>query len=98
MSRNTHYHIQQVKKKNSNVYQRLYHKLHNSTNNIKIIYIQQKYETVLGWMTSSFEIYVTFSSLVTKNNAHSAVSKLLEFTQKNKASFYFTFFSKFYFI
>jgi vacuolar fusion protein MON1 len=49
-----------------NIYQKLYHKLHNQTNNLKIIYMQQKYETILGWMTSSFEIYATFSSLVTK--------------------------------
>lgn len=71
-----------------NIYQRLYHKLHNPTNNLKIIYMQQKYETILGWMTSSFEIYATFSSLVTKDIAVRAVNKLLEFTQKNKTKIF----------
>lgn len=66
------------------IYQKLYHKLHNTTNSLRIIYIQQKYETVLGWMTSSFEIYVTFSPLVTKEKAVRAINKLLDFTQKNK--------------
>ncbi len=58
----------QQQKRIYNIYQKLYHKLHNQTNNLKIIYMQQKYETILGWMTSSFEIYATFSSLVTKGN------------------------------
>ncbi len=66
------------------IYQRLYHKLHNPTNSLRIVYIQQKYETVLGWMTSSFEIYATFSPLVTKEKAVRAINKLLDFTQKNK--------------
>ena len=66
------------------IYQKLYHKLHNPTNTLRIIYIQQKYETVLGWMTSSFEIYATFSPLVTKEKAVRAINKLLDFTQKNK--------------
>lgn len=66
------------------IYQKLYHKLHNPTNTLRIIYIQQKYETVLGWMTSSFEIYATFSPLITKETAVRAINKLLDFTQKNK--------------
>lgn len=66
------------------IYQKLYHKLHNPTNTLRIIYIQQKYETVLGWLTSSFEIYATFSPLITKEKAVSAINKLLDFTQKNK--------------
>ena len=65
------------------IYQKLYHKLHNKTNSLKIIYMQQKYETILGWMTSNFEIYATFSPLVTKEIAIRAINKLLDFTQKN---------------
>lgn len=66
------------------MYQRLYHKLHNKNNGLKIIYMQQKYETILGWMTSGFEIYATFSPLVTKSITIRAINKLLEFTQKNR--------------
>ena len=71
-----------------NIYQKLYHKLHNKTNSLKIIYMQQNYETVLGWMTSNFEIYATFSPLVTKEIAIRAINKLLEFTQKNKTKIF----------
>lgn len=66
------------------MYQKLYHKLHNKTNSLKIIYMQQKYETILGWMTSNFEIYATFSPLVTKDITIRAINKLLDFTQRNK--------------
>jgi hypothetical protein len=71
-----------------NIYQKLYHKLHNKTNSLKIIYMQQNYETVLGWMTSNFEIFATFSPLVTKDIAIRAINKLLEFTQKNKTKIF----------
>ena len=71
-----------------NMYQKLYHKLHNPKNSLKIIYMQQRYETILGWMTSNFEIYATFSPLVTKDITIKAVEKILEFTQKNKAKIF----------
>jgi hypothetical protein len=70
------------------MYQKLYHRLHNPTNTLKIIYMQQKYETILGWMTSNFEIYATFSPLVTKDITIRAINKLLEFTQKNKSKIF----------
>lgn len=70
------------------MYQKLYHKLHNKTNSLRIFYMQKKYETILGWQTSNFEIYATFSPLVTKEIAIMAVNKLLEFTQKNKSKIF----------
>lgn len=70
------------------LYQKLYHKLHNKTNSLRIFYMQRKYETILGWMTSSFEIYATFSPLVTKDIAILAINKLLDFTQKNKSKIF----------
>ena len=70
------------------IYQSLYHKLHNATNTLRIVYFQRSCETVLGWMTSNFEIYATFSPLITKDVAIKAVNKLLEFTQKNKAKIF----------
>jgi hypothetical protein len=71
-----------------NMYQMLYHKLHNKTNQLKIIYMQKKYETILGWVTSNFEVYATFSPLVTKDIAIKAINKLLDFTQKNKTKIF----------
>lgn len=71
-----------------NTYQRLYHKLHNGTNSLKIIYAQQNTETILGWMTTDFEIYSTFSPLVNKEQAISAINKLLDFIRKNKSKIF----------
>jgi hypothetical protein len=71
-----------------NMYQKLYHKLHNSANSLRIVYMQQKYETILGWMTSDFEMYATFSPLVTKEVAIRVINKLLEFTQKNRSKLF----------
>ena len=71
-----------------NMYQMLFHKLHNNTNMLRIIYMQKKYETILGWVTSNFEIYATFSPLVTKDVAIRAINKLLDFTQRNKAKIF----------
>jgi hypothetical protein len=71
-----------------NMYQKLYHKLHNPANSLRIVYMQQKYETILGWMTSDFEMYATFSPLVTKEIAIRVINKLLEFTQKNRSKLF----------
>jgi hypothetical protein len=70
------------------MYQMLFHKLHNKTNMLRIIYMQKKYETILGWVTSNFEIYATFSPLVTKDIAIKAINKLLDFTQRNKTKIF----------
>jgi vacuolar fusion protein MON1 len=72
------------------MYQSLYHKLHNSTNSLKIIYMQRKYETLLGWMTSDFEIYASFSPLVTKEIMILAVNKVVEFVKRNKIKIFLT--------
>ena len=71
-----------------NTYQRLYYKLHNATNSLKIIYAQQNTESVLGWMTTDFEIYSTFSPLVNKEQAINAINKLLDFIRKNKSKIF----------
>ena len=73
-----------------NVYRRLYHKLHNSTNSLRIVYSQHKYETVLGWLTTDFEIYATFSPLVSKELSIGAINKVLEFIRKNKSKIFIT--------
>jgi hypothetical protein len=72
------------------IYQNLYHKLHNQTYSLRIIYYRQNYETVLGWLTSEFEIFATFSSLITKEEIINATNKLLEFIKKNKAKLFIT--------
>ena len=72
------------------IYQNLYHKLHNRTYSLRIIYYRQNYETVLGWLTSEFEIYATFSSLITKEDIINATNRLLEFMKKNRSRLFIT--------
>lgn len=72
------------------IYQNLYHKLHNQTYSLRIIYYRQNYETVLGWLASEFELYVTFSSLITKDSIIAATNKLLEFIRRNKTKLFIT--------
>jgi hypothetical protein len=72
------------------IYQNMYHKLHNKTYSLRIIYYRQNYETVLGWLTSEFEIYATFSSLITKEEIIVTTNRLLEFMKKNRAKLFIT--------
>ena len=65
----------------------MYHRLHKSTG---FIYVCQKNETSLGWLTSEFEIYAAFTPLVTKYNVLVAAKKLIEFITSNKKKFFIT--------
>lgn len=72
------------------IYQNLYHKLHRSFNSLRFVYICQKYETILGWFTTEFEIYATFSPITTKERIINAANRLLEYIIKNKNKLFIT--------
>ncbi|XP_065198611.1 protein SAND-like [Sycon ciliatum] len=59
------------------LYQYLHHRMHSQARPLRIIYHVTQQEAVLGWITSHFELYATFSPLVTKPVAISALNKLL---------------------
>ncbi|CAG5083423.1 Similar to Mon1a: Vacuolar fusion protein MON1 homolog A (Mus musculus) [Cotesia congregata] len=66
------------------LYQCLHHRLHSPTRPLKLIFQQLEKETMLAWVTSGFELYVTFEPLVTKPDAINAVSKLLKWIKKEE--------------
>ncbi|XP_062510405.1 protein SAND-like isoform X2 [Corticium candelabrum] len=59
------------------LYQYLHHRIHSSSRPLKILFHVGSKETVLGWVTPGFELYVVFGPLVTKPVAISSVNKLL---------------------
>ncbi|XP_015123688.1 vacuolar fusion protein MON1 homolog A [Diachasma alloeum] len=66
------------------LYQCLHHRLHAPSRPLKLIFQQLDKETMLAWVTSGFELYVTFEPLVTKPDAINAVSKLLKWIKKEE--------------
>ncbi|XP_046750307.1 vacuolar fusion protein MON1 homolog A [Diprion similis] len=66
------------------LYQCLHHRLHAPNRPLKLIFQQLDKETMLAWVTSGFELYVTFEPLVTKPDAINSVSKLLKWIKKEE--------------
>ncbi|XP_066592331.1 vacuolar fusion protein MON1 homolog [Prorops nasuta] len=66
------------------LYQGLHHKLHNTSRPLKLIFQQLEKETMLAWVTASFELYVTFEPLVTKPDAIEAINKLMKWIKKEE--------------
>lgn len=66
------------------LYQCLHHRLHSPSRPLKLIFQQLDKETMLAWVASGFELYVTFEPLVTKPDAIEAVSRLLKWIKKEE--------------
>ncbi|XP_063238833.1 vacuolar fusion protein MON1 homolog A isoform X2 [Bacillus rossius redtenbacheri] len=66
------------------LYRALHHRLHAPSRPLKLLHQQLHSETMLAWVTSGFELYVTFEPLVTKHNAINAVNKLLRWIKKEE--------------
>ncbi|XP_014678038.1 PREDICTED: vacuolar fusion protein MON1 homolog A-like [Priapulus caudatus] len=66
------------------VYQRVHHRIHTTSRPLKILFYVGVHETILGWVTSGFELYATFSPLVTKPVAIAAVEKLLRWIKREE--------------
>lgn len=66
------------------LYQVLYHTIHRKGRPLKLLYQQLTTETMLGWITADFELYVTFEPLVTKPNTINAVNKILRWIRKEE--------------
>ncbi|EZA53641.1 vacuolar fusion protein MON1 homolog A [Ooceraea biroi] len=66
------------------LYQCLHQRLHSPSRPLKLIFQQLDKETMLAWVASGFELYVTFEPLVTKPDAIEAVSKLLKWIKKEE--------------
>ncbi|XP_059475617.1 vacuolar fusion protein MON1 homolog A [Neocloeon triangulifer] len=78
------YHTSENAERLMSQYQALHHRLHSSSRPLKLLFYQLETDAMLGWITSGFELYVTFEPLVTKLNAINAVNKLLRWMKKEE--------------
>ncbi|CAH2317108.1 vacuolar fusion MON1 homolog B-like isoform X2 [Pelobates cultripes] len=66
------------------LYRYLHCRIHNSARPLRLIYHVAEKETLLAWVTSKFELYTAFSSLVTKVGAINVITKLLRWIKKEE--------------
>lgn len=78
------YHIPEESERLLGLYQALHHRLHAASRPLKLLHQQLEKETLLGWIATGFELYVTFEPLVTKHSAINAVNKLLRWIKKEE--------------
>merc|ERR1712136_521463 len=66
------------------LYQFMHDRMHTPSRTLRILFHSGKDETVLGWMTSGFELYAVFEPLVTKPAIINAVNQLLKWIRKEE--------------
>ncbi|XP_013380579.1 vacuolar fusion protein MON1 homolog A [Lingula anatina] len=66
------------------LYLYLHHRIHSSARPLKILFHVGANETLLGWMTSGFELYTVFGPLVTKTQAITSINKLLKWIKREE--------------
>uniref|UniRef100_A0A8D9EW62 Vacuolar fusion protein MON1 homolog n=2 Tax=Cacopsylla melanoneura TaxID=428564 RepID=A0A8D9EW62_9HEMI len=65
-------------------YSRLYCDISRETRRLKLYYEARDAETLLGWTTAGFELYLIFEPLISKPSATNAVNKLLRWIKKEE--------------
>ncbi|KNC55853.1 vacuolar fusion protein MON1 A [Thecamonas trahens ATCC 50062] len=70
------------------VYQDVIEKVHTVANDVKIYYQVSQSETLLAWVTSSFELYVVFGPLVPKKLAIASCNKLLRWIKSQEGTLF----------
>ncbi|KAM8934381.1 vacuolar fusion protein MON1 homolog B-like [Pelodytes ibericus] len=66
------------------LYRYLHCRIHSSARPLRLLYHVAEKETLLAWVTSKFELYTAFSSLVTKVGAINVITKLLRWIKKEE--------------
>merc|ERR1739848_140026 len=66
------------------LYLYLHHRIHSGARALKMLCYSTKTELMLGWVTSGFELYATFSPLTSKETAMNAANKLLRWVKKEE--------------
>ncbi|KAI8882495.1 DUF254-domain-containing protein [Backusella circina FSU 941] len=66
------------------LYQHVYDRMHERDRALKLYYIETDSEIVLGWITSSFELYVVFPCNTPKSLIISSSNQLLRWIKKNE--------------
>ncbi|XP_054277404.1 protein SAND [Macrosteles quadrilineatus] len=72
------------------LYQQLHSILHRRGQTLKLVYQLLDNETMLGWMTVGFELYVVLEPLMTKRNTINAVNKILHWIHKKENKLFIT--------
>lgn len=67
-----------------NLYQCIYSRMHSQQRPLKILFHVGKYEAILGWVTTGFEMYATFSPMISKSAAISGINKLLRWIKREE--------------
>ncbi|KAG0304849.1 Vacuolar fusion protein mon1b [Dissophora globulifera] len=67
-------------------YQQMHERMHRKTRPLKLLFHVGEHETMLGWITSSFELYAAFGPLVTKSAVVLMSNKLLKWIRKKEDS------------
>lgn len=65
-------------------YSRLHCDIHRVSRPLKLYYQARDTETLLGWTTAGFELYLVFEPLISKPSATNAVNKLLRWIKKEE--------------
>ncbi|KAG8447305.1 hypothetical protein GDO86_014680 [Hymenochirus boettgeri] len=76
------YASQEERQRLFDLYRYLHSRIHSSSRPLRLIYHVAEKETLLAWVTSKFELYAAFSSLVTKMGAISVITKLLRWIKR----------------
>ncbi|XP_046662183.1 vacuolar fusion protein MON1 homolog A isoform X1 [Homalodisca vitripennis] len=79
------YHTEEQAVRLRRVYQQLHGCVHRHNGALKLAYQQLPLETMLGWITAGFELYVAFEPLMTKRNTINAVNKILQWIHKKES-------------
>ncbi|XP_056394475.1 vacuolar fusion protein MON1 homolog B isoform X2 [Hyla sarda] len=78
------YSNEEEKQRLFDLYRYLHCRIHNSARPLRLIYHVAEKETLLAWVTSKFELYTSFSSLVTKVGAINVITKLLRWIKREE--------------
>ncbi|KAG1675213.1 Vacuolar fusion protein MON1 A [Nymphon striatum] len=78
------YHIPEESTRLFRRYQYLHHRVHVGSRPLRILLHVGERETLLGWVTSTFELYATFEPLVTKSSAVNAVNKIIKWVKREE--------------
>ncbi|XP_063792119.1 vacuolar fusion protein MON1 homolog B isoform X2 [Pseudophryne corroboree] len=78
------YSSQEERQRLFDLYRYLHCRIHSSVRPLRLIYHVAEKETLLAWVTSKFELYTAFSSLVTKVGAINVITKLLRWIKKEE--------------
>ncbi|ORZ21024.1 vacuolar fusion protein MON1 [Lobosporangium transversale] len=75
-----------AKKRLLRQYQHMHERMHRKTRPLKLLYHVGENETMLGWITNSFELYAAFGPLVSKSAVVLMSNKLLKWIRKQEDS------------